>query len=339
MLIMSGHERTSEVESPNQSDRGERLTVGKWWRFQTYEIQDGAIRPASGARLKEYDLWEREGASVQPLLDLVSQARSVHSGWKNIAMPSAETHGEIVKWCRRYGLLGILPHRVAEFRQVSRWKNADSRSEVLYRVREVVRSATGWASRTRTVSPESESRLPRSEVVIQDLEGFAVRMEPFSQTWATYFPDVPRKQHERYAYPVPLSGDFWQQYAEPVHEFLAAAVTLADAILRVREAGADADFNVAAKTLHALVSPVRVRLQRGTDGRVRQQWACPSLLASLAMSALLGLAQGALRFCENCGAPFVTESYQGKFCKPQCRWAYEKRLYRQRQVEESVKGA
>jgi hypothetical protein len=169
---------------------------------------------------------------------------------------------------------------------------------------------------------------------MQDLEDAEVRAEPLGQTWAEYFPDVPPKQRERFHYPVPLSGEFWKQYAEPVHEFLAAAVTLCDALQQVRAADSATDFNVAAKALHALVSPARLRLHRSDDGQIRQQWACPSLLASLAVSALLDLARGALRFCENCGTPFVTDSYQGKFCKQQCRWAHEKRLFRQRQGEE-----
>ena len=34
------------------------VSLGKWWRFSAYEIREGFIRPAPGAKLTVYDPWE-----------------------------------------------------------------------------------------------------------------------------------------------------------------------------------------------------------------------------------------------------------------------------------------
>src|SRR5918912_966861 len=31
--------------------------AGGWWRFEDYELRDGYIRPAPGAKLERYDPW------------------------------------------------------------------------------------------------------------------------------------------------------------------------------------------------------------------------------------------------------------------------------------------
>ena len=30
-----------------------------WWKFDSYEIRDGCIRPAANAKLEEYDPWQK----------------------------------------------------------------------------------------------------------------------------------------------------------------------------------------------------------------------------------------------------------------------------------------
>ena len=35
------------------------LATGSWWRLSRYEIRDGYIRPALGARLRRYNPWKR----------------------------------------------------------------------------------------------------------------------------------------------------------------------------------------------------------------------------------------------------------------------------------------
>ena len=34
------------------------MLLVRWWRFDTYELRDGLIRPASCSSLKAYDLWK-----------------------------------------------------------------------------------------------------------------------------------------------------------------------------------------------------------------------------------------------------------------------------------------
>jgi hypothetical protein len=70
----------------------ERLQLGGWWKFDRYEIDDGYIRPVTGAKLVKYDPWEMyhqatsQKAAVSPphtqLLQLVQSIRFEKTGGK-----------------------------------------------------------------------------------------------------------------------------------------------------------------------------------------------------------------------------------------------------------------
>ena len=117
------------------------LATGSWWRFSRYEIRDGYIRPALGARLRRYDPWKRwlktravsrrsdgsvRGATpYRELLELLNKLeyRSVGADSPEftpaqvdmLAGPlTADSEQRILRWCARYGLLGILQHRLLQ---------------------------------------------------------------------------------------------------------------------------------------------------------------------------------------------------------------------------------
>ena len=63
--------------------------AGEWWRFDQYEIKDGVIQPAAGARLEWYDPWRpfREtkkykdvASPYQGLLQLVAKLKFTSPG-------------------------------------------------------------------------------------------------------------------------------------------------------------------------------------------------------------------------------------------------------------------
>src|ERR1022692_1879074 len=45
-------------ERVERGDRGEQFIAGRWFRFDHYELENGFIRPAKGARLQSYDPFE-----------------------------------------------------------------------------------------------------------------------------------------------------------------------------------------------------------------------------------------------------------------------------------------
>src|SRR6266581_4208348 len=105
------------------------LWSGGWWRFSEYEIHDGAIKPARNAKFERYDPWEIYGTSewnttisrpYQSLMGLVLSLGAVFDEhtvtWrlrnKRFIEGSltSDEQAEVLDWCSRFGLLGILPH-------------------------------------------------------------------------------------------------------------------------------------------------------------------------------------------------------------------------------------
>jgi hypothetical protein len=103
--------------------------AGRWWRFSKYEIRDGMIRPAAGAKLTQYDPWasyakakEARSRTEPPYLGIIRLAAQIDEGQKERARrdPVGAREGQplftdadraaIATWCSQWGLLGLLPH-------------------------------------------------------------------------------------------------------------------------------------------------------------------------------------------------------------------------------------
>src|SRR3954447_22552118 len=81
---------------------------GDWWRFDRYEIKDGAIRPAASARLEWYDPWlayrqvEYQKDTAPPykdLLTLSAKLQSTSPGGPQLLTKGSET--AVLEWCQR----------------------------------------------------------------------------------------------------------------------------------------------------------------------------------------------------------------------------------------------
>ena len=105
-----------------------RATEGEWWRFSLYEIRDGCIRPAKGAKLEWYDPWPdfqrtraqtvgQAPAAAQPgyqsLMKLVHQLEYL-PGQRYPDCLTQKSQALILEWCQQHGLLGVL---------LSRWES------------------------------------------------------------------------------------------------------------------------------------------------------------------------------------------------------------------------
>ena len=157
-----------------ESDRG--LTTGPWWRFTRYEVSDGLIRPASGAKLERYDPWKEreEGRAAESYLPPYVKLARIMSRWSDrgiavLGMP--EFHRDIADWCAQFGLLGILPQLVLSATPAGRWATVEvgkhderatqtlaplrplSGSRLLPQVTTYERSAAGWRTITTCELP------------------------------------------------------------------------------------------------------------------------------------------------------------------------------------------
>jgi hypothetical protein len=303
------------------------LSGGNWWRFTRYEVREGIIRPATGTRLQKYDPWAKgkpgkhnvESTPYRSLLTLVD----------HFSVPA------LVEWCQMHGLLGVLLHRAQTVTLEPQWKESRGvgrgRTEVSQDHFE--RSHVGWSGSRRTWSGPADrlrEEVRPAGVLLQGLRRFESVPEPLSTTWERFFPGVSPKERSTYAYPMPISDQFWRRYGEPLDAFLDAAQALRDALRDTDTIDGKPRTERGLAALNALVAPIGPSIVR-EDGHFRQQWRCPSLLASFAMMALLDLTgERRVRACEVCGSTFVSAVSRARYCSVRCRRRAEQRVYRRR---------
>jgi hypothetical protein len=319
------------------------LQTHGWWRFSRYEIQAGVIRPASGSRLIPYDPWiefqqVRNQTNGQPaygeLVRLVWALRSDPTGRSPRGF-SPEGHAKILAWCGRYGLLGNLLARWESVTLSPRPKRGASKLKIQEKY---IRS---YGNTLCIVRSEGDLDNARSRVLIHGLNDMEIKEEPLAATWHRFFPSVSWHERESFAYPAPYSRRFCELYAEPVMEFWRAARLFADIVEHVGPAGKhERARDAASKGTETLAREQATHslnlLRRGVsqvlcDGKegLRQEWSSPSLLASFAeMFGIDAFAGARVQYCGCCGAPFISESYQARYCSLPCRLRQQKRNLR-----------
>ena len=232
----------------------------------------------------------------------------------------------------------------------------------------IIQTASGWSSKGEFI-PQSRprGRVPKEGELAGDRylpEGWSKpgvnlhrlqghrgeaapwSFEPLDRTWARFFPGVPEAERQTYNYPLPLSDRFWNEYAEPVGDFLSAAKLLRDAILGVQRWGPVSDINSDTDTDHrhqsmvnaayggrddfaSLLEGATPSIELHRDGSIRQLWGSASLISMFAVMALLDFnEQRRVVSCGNCGKLFVTGARKAAYCSPKCRWAEDKRRQR-----------
>ena len=319
-----------------------KLTAGEWWRFSAYDLKDGYIRPTSDAELTQYDPWTgQDGAPARrPYEDLANLIRHGRLELADRTL-TPDTEADLLAWCQRYGLLGVLLHRLDKVVLPARIEaHGNTHSCVQDRY---LRTPRGW----QLVSTAEEcdgAALAAGEpvgVMLHQLDSLEPVFEPFRQTWAEFFPTVPPDQRESYPYPRPTSEEFWTLYREPVHEFFRVATFLERALTTLakgRGTFADGtpsqtasvvdDYALAVHELNAYASTVRWSLEP-EQGKFVQRWTSPSLFSSLAMMVLQDISGGQVpRTCRTCGGVFISPAYQARYCSPRCRHTMNKRAVR-----------
>jgi hypothetical protein len=244
----------------------------------------------------------------------------------SLSLPlTEESEQSILDWCGKYGPLGIALHRVME---VTLAPQGDS--QVQY-----IRIGAGWISLEQSITNPLTRPQPASAVV-QNLEGLGVRTEPIHETWGRFFPSVPPDWRATFAYPLPLTREFWQVYAEPLEDFLDGARALNSLVTAVSSA---VRGNRRLRALHetvtagglptvvnALTAPTTLAFQE-VKGRFRERRVGHSLLASMAVMLLGDLAHGRPVQCP-CGLVFIAAAYQARYHSRRCQWRFEKRRKR-----------
>lgn len=305
---------------------------GRWFRAGAYQVIDGSIRPQG--RVETYDPWptyptlvgDAESQSMSSeLLNLVEYLEKTHGDWAlEQGRLSEDAVTLVTTWCAKYGLLGVLPHRVQTIVLPALAVRVGPEGPPVPEIRIAWRAGGEWM-RDAVRYPDVEKSsgrpwragervpsvgaMPKPYVILHDgFSGFGKRASV--SVLMPFFPALHGDVENPAPLPLPLPFEerFMQEYSEPLRDFTAAARTFADA---VRPMGADPE------ALRALVAPVNPAGVLVSGDTFEWRWSSTSLLGTLGLMALLDEARDCpLWRCEwsRCGKVFARRVRGKRYC-------------------------
>ena len=329
--------------------------TGGWWRFTEYEIRDSSkandvapeirdyfryIRPTSDAQLQRFEVG----------LDAES-GDAVHVDVDSILTLDVDDEDQILDWCRKYGLLGILCEQTILIRMPARYNLPPGlpNSRTLLRSQAIYTKAhDGWRAVDEVgggleLEPgetaeeyiiREPSDAPQSSILAKSyLFSERIRELNLDEGLGMYFPDVADEDLLSHDYPMPLSDTFWHEYGESIVTFRDAVMQLRETFDSLRgipalgELPDEALRNVVRgqRRLNAMASAHQT-LGLGVDA-VEARWAFSSLLAMFAYAAQAKILGGeVVRRCKRptCRRLFLTPVKSKGYCSERCRRSEEK---------------
>ena len=304
-----------------EEHRHDYVIASRWCRFSDYQLVGGAIRPAPGADLAWFDPWDeyriaRDGSEQratpdQALLDLDRELSfAVDDDAMTYAL-SGSGKAAVLQFCRRFGLMGLLHHRLREVRfpEAHGWQR-------IYR-----RVPRGWESRREPAG------LPTLRLSPLGL----VRDDPTQEdaaTWNTYF----GFQGAGWG-PAPLIGTAasWRQYQEPVAQFVGAVSAFAEVARGLAHMGSgDPLAGAALDRLNELLGDVEVAVEWSAErGRVQERWVARSFLSACGLMLTRHTTAGSgIVECAGCGRLITERLRKARYCSTTCARRVQTRRYR-----------
>jgi hypothetical protein len=321
---------------------GPGVTEGDWWRFSSYEIREGCICPAEGAKLEWYDPWlafqvTREQTvgqmpdGVQPpfqsLMKLVSQLEYLPGQTRYPDCLTKKAQTLILKWCQQNGLLGVLLARWEAISVAPQNNGVDNWLQQRYF------RGFGQAVQVQTITGDVKDRM--ATVLIHGLNDAELVEESPNMTWCRFFPSVESSKRDTFAYPQPYTMEFCRLYSERLIDFCNAAKLLVEAIshLGLKQPDIKGDpalaRDQAMEVINLLRRSVASVLNSEENGSMKPHRVSPSLLASFADMFVEDLLFGRMIIrCTSCGTQFMSSSYQAQYCSVKCRFRQQKRRLR-----------
>ncbi len=231
---------------------------------------------------------------------------------------------------------------VTYYRQNGRWLQPPSTAHDVETNLCPVRSELG-----KPLAQEFSAWIVPARTQLRYIDKFGIGAQLFEdetllESWTGFFPDVDSEEAETYAYPRPLTEQFWKEYAEPVDEFIRYALIFQQAVepfMDGSELAGVVPINWARGFWESLVAPVGISIavekgqKKQMERKPRESWIFPSLLSAYARMALQDLSGGGrILYCANekCRKPFTSKLKKTKYCSEKCGWAVRVRRRRAR---------
>lgn len=342
---------------------------GKWAKFDRYEIIGDHIVPAKTGILEEYDPWriyydKRFNSKGQhpPYKELSTIGGMVWDHCRRDCDQHRKIEADVIEFCNKYGLLGLLLQRVHHVVQlspaerplveISKYLQDQGMSEVEANARAKLeaqkerpayiryrRDGSGdWIKQRifRLDGVDEAQKLEawtESSVILQSsIDSHDLVGESIETTWGRYFPGIERSANNFCVYPLPLSKEFWTVYGEPLVDFLAAAVAVykwSEGLLyddgRKDKSTVDQKFAArinALLSINAVTSSITPVLKSSRNG-LKQIWRSSSLLGMLTMMLATDVSGGyRLIRCDNCNYIFASKANHARHCSDSCRHSY-----------------
>jgi len=301
-----------------------------WARFSDYEVVDGAVQPVEGATIEFYNPWlEHRVANGGPHIELMRLVGEIRRPILVLGGTSGfrqEDEERILAWCRQWGLLGLWHQQTLQvtFESSMRIGQPWATDEMgLATGQRGYTSANGtWEEYTASY-PIGAMRIigTSSNMSLQPWRRQTKRIYREGITTSTYEVDysyTPDPSH-------PLSEPFWRAYKEKAIDMWGAMTEIASAI--------EDD------TPELLLGCAKPVMRLSDDATWAEFWACPSLISVLGAMKLTDMRGGrSIRFCDECGLPFVGSS-KAQYCPPlpgyeysRCRENAKKKRSRERKA-------
>jgi hypothetical protein len=231
---------------------------GNWFRWSRYDLFNGVVVPAEGAKLIEYDPWHafrvNEGkyrTVEQPYTTLLELNRNLirlestnvrpsrlHARYffgDAVRGPQNAADRLILDWCNLHGLLGLVPVLSNSIRLRAEAEVGTHEQSRVMRHRHHFRIGGIWHSHLVTVNPAAAT----SEATEEADRGLADQVPGAALTWFNWpthiYEEKPLEhirdfflptpfgmyfpEEDHFAPPCPNSGEFWARYGEPVEGF------------------------------------------------------------------------------------------------------------------------
>ena len=278
----------------------------RWWRFSAYELREERLQPADAATPSEYDPW--------------GDYLAARAGRAHLEAPY-ESLLELVHELR------FAPKSATELRALT----DESRTLLLE-----------WCSRhgllgVAALSTQSQLRASEGHAMFRSSVGQGGRLDAgaVSELWRLYLSDESAIETEAGL----AMASLYQRYAEPIDDFLRAAMRLVDTLARVgaklEEAGESRSPELGLEILNEF-EPLALTAGLGDSSDLsppyREAAEMPSLITLFAQMALQDIAGVGMRpvRCAVCGRTFVTQAYQAQYCSARCRNTAQRRSQRER---------